>query len=296
VRGKRAGKGRMVFPHGDTYDGEWLGGQYHGFGRYSSQTADEYEGEWSHDKMCGNGRYLYRDSGDVYEGGWADGFREGFGKLTKANGDVFVGQYEAGELIKKTQLDKHSLEMGVDADGKRIKFITATASGQLSLAAGLGQFTYTGDTIASADADDTTVETVTNAEGVSGHLASGRSRHGHGEIRYDSGAHYVGAWVRGKRSGEGKFNFACGDSYEGGWLDGMFHGHGKYASTGSDEYEGEWRADKMEGHGKLTRRDTGEVWEGNFVDGKKHGFGTSPSGVVETREYMAGEQVEGSSA
>jgi hypothetical protein len=99
--------------------------------------------------MCGNGKYVYRDTGDVYEGGWADGFREGFGKLTKANGDVFVGQcalmpsncsafhairriparsgrtlpgrYEAGELIKKVQLDKRSFEMGVVLDSQRFE-------------------------------------------------------------------------------------------------------------------------------------------------------------------------------
>ena len=204
------------------------------------------------------------------------------------------GRYEAGELIKKVQLDRHSLEMGVDQEGKRIKFITATASGNLSLAAGMGKFTYTGETIAKADAEDTPRrETVTNDEGIAGHLASGRSRHGHGEIRYDTGSHYVGGWVRGKRSGTGKMEFACGDYYDGGWLEGMYHGQGKYASAGSDEYEGEWRADKMEGKGKITHRDTGDVWEGTFVDGKKDSKGTNTSadGKVEEREYRAGELV-----
>ena len=57
----------------------------------------------------------------------ADGFREGFGKLTKSNGDVFVGQYESGELIKKTRLDKHSLEMGVDEEGKKVDGANASA-------------------------------------------------------------------------------------------------------------------------------------------------------------------------
>jgi hypothetical protein len=42
--------------------------------------------------------------------------------------------------------------------------LTATASGKLSLAAGLGHFTYTGETIAYADAEDTTPESVTNDE------------------------------------------------------------------------------------------------------------------------------------
>ena len=222
------------------------------------------------------------------------------GKLTKANGDVFVGQYECGELIRKTQLDKHSLEMGVDEDGKRIKFMTALMSGKHSLAAGLGNFTYTGETIASADAEDTTTETVTQDEGVAGHLKSGRSRHGHGEIYYDSGAHYIGGWARGKRAGHGKFIFACGDVYEGEWLDGQYHGFGKYTSADSDEYEGEWRCDKMEGKGKLTRKEAfgassaGDVWEGTFVDGKKEGKGTHTSGAsgkVEEREYRAGELV-----
>ena len=181
----------------------------------------------------------------------------------------------------------------MEQDGKRIKFITATASGNLSLAAGLGHFTYTGDTIASADAQDTTVMAVTNDEGVAGHLASGRSRHGQGQIRYDTGSHYVGGWVRGKRSGTGKMEFACGDCYEGGWFRGMYNGYGKYISSTSDEYEGEWRADKMEGRGKITHYETGDVWEGTFVDGKKEGVGTltSASGKVEQCEYRGGELV-----
>ena len=33
--------------------------------------------------------------------------------------------------------------------------------------------------------------------------------------------------------------------------------------------EGEWRNDKMEGKGKITHKESGEVWEGTFADGKK---------------------------
>jgi hypothetical protein len=75
---------------------------------------------------------------------------------------------------------------------------------------------------------------------------------------------------------------------------GMYHGHGVYFSADCDEYDGEWRCDKMHGVGKITQKDTGDVWEGTFVDGLKDGVGTytsASSGAAEQREYRAGELV-----
>jgi len=293
---KREGKGKFVYPCGDIYEGEWKGGKYHGQGKYTSGDSGgralEYEGEWKADKMDGQGRYIYKDTGDVYEGNFVNGFREGFGKYTTKTGDVYMGEYEGGELQSKTKIDKASLQTGTDEWGKRIKFHTASLTGEQALESGLGNFMYTGDTIASKDAKLSTTERIAGAEGVGGHLASGRSRHGQGEIKYDSGAFYVGGWSRGKREGAGKFVFACGDVYEGQWKNGMFHGVGKYSSAESDEYEGEWVYDKMEGHGRYHYRASGDVYEGDWIGGVSHGIGKfiqASTGEVFMGVYASGE-------
>ena len=129
-------------------------------------------------------------------------------------------------------------------------------------------FTYTGETISSADSEDLTVEVVTDAEGKAGHLASGRSRHGHGEIRYDSGAHYVGGWVRGKRCGTGKFVFPNGAIYEGEFVKGKKEGKAKYSDPSGAIYEGQFVAGKREGFGKYTDPSGAVAYQGEWKDGQ----------------------------
>lgn len=296
-RGKREGYGEFVFACGDTYHGQWLAGKYHGKGRYTSVDSEgqalEYDGEWVRDKMEGQGRYIYKSSGDVYEGGFDNGFRVGFGKLTCANGDVYIGEYEMGELMSKTALDKAALAVGTNEAGLRIRLFTAHTSGEQALKAGLGQFKYTGETIASRDAVELTTEKVADAPGVDGHLANGRSRHGEGQIEYESGSFYSGQWVRGKREGHGKFVFACGDIYEGQWKAGKYHGEGTYSSSDSDSYSGQWAADMMHGVGTFTHAESGDVYVGGFANGLKEGKGkyTCVGGEVYEGEYRAGERV-----
>ena len=254
-RGKREGTGKFVFACGDVYEGQWKNGMYHGVGKYMSADSDEYEGEWVNDKMDGHGRYHYRNSGDVYEGDWIGGVSHGIGKFIQAStGETFMGEYERGELKGKTKIDKASMLKGTDEFGKRIKFFTASLTGERAIRAGLGNFRYSGETIAHGDA--LTIQSKESVEGAPGgrlqgtsrgRLASGRVRHGYGEIKYDSGSAYVGEWEYDKRVGTGTYIFACGDVYEGQWKNGMYHGVGKYTSADSDEYEGEWAYDKMEG-------------------------------------------------
>ena len=76
-------------------------------------------------------------------------------------------------------------------------------------------------------------------------LASGRSRHGHGEIHYDSGATYVGGWARGKRSGHGTMLYAGGDVYIGQWRRDMKHGRGTLRFAAGGVYQGAFRVGEV---------------------------------------------------
>jgi len=168
--------------------------------------------------------------------------------------------------LRETRVSKSNMLGGTDEIGNKIRLFTALLTCGRAKKAGLSNFTYTGDT-APAPA------------GMEGLRLEGRMRHGHGEIRYESGTMYTGQWVNDRRTGTGTFVLACGDTYVGQWLEGMYEGRGKYASApgrlGNLEfvYEGEWRADKPHGHGRYVYPASGEWYEGGWVDGKREGHG-----------------------
>ena len=61
--------------------------------------------------------------------------------------------------------------------------------------------------------------------------------------------------------------------YEGEWKGGMYHGSGTYTGFNSDSYAGEWKEDRMHGQGSYTYRDSGDVYEGSWIEGKREGYG-----------------------
>jgi len=283
----RSGNGVFTYACGDVYEGEWKGGMYHGSGTYTGFNSDSYAGEWKEDRMHGQGSYTYRDSGDVYEGSWIEGKREGYGKEICGNGDVYQGEFKNDARVSLSLLKQSHLNAGQDENGCRIRIFTAKLTGTHAAIVtpdmnkpGLSECTYTGDTIPDPS----------NRQGLT---VAGQLRHGHGEIKYKSGSHFVGQWINDKRSGRGVYTFACGDVYDGGFLDGEYHGPGKYTGKDSDCYDGEWKRDKMDGFGRYAYSISGDVYEGQWREGKFHGKGryTSADGSVHEGEYEAGERV-----
>ena len=61
VEGLRSGVGRMFFPEGGWYEGQWQRDKMSGFGKmYYSDSKLAYEGHWSNDKFNGTGT-VYND-------------------------------------------------------------------------------------------------------------------------------------------------------------------------------------------------------------------------------------------
>ena len=274
---KRSGFGQMTFACGDIYEGEWSEGKYEGHGKYTNTEIGTYEGEWKSNKKHGTGRTCYT-TGDVYDGMYSEGFREGVGKYTTAGGEVYMGVFEAGELIKKSKLDRASMLSGTDETGKRVRILTASLCCERAHGLGLDEFTWEGDTV---DSD------------LPGLRMPGKARHGQGTISYESGDHYTGGWKDDKRSGFGQMTFACGDIYEGEWSEGKYEGHGKYTNVEIGTYEGEWKANKKHGTGRSYYSETGDVYDGSYVEGVREGYGTYTKGSGEVRmgRYEKGELV-----
>ena len=47
---------KKIYPHGDTYEGECVDGQAHGFGKYVYATGGMYEGQWMNGTEHGYGK------------------------------------------------------------------------------------------------------------------------------------------------------------------------------------------------------------------------------------------------
>ncbi|KAM7380722.1 hypothetical protein PAMP_003997 [Pampus punctatissimus] len=85
-----------------------------------------------------------------------------------------------------------------------------------------------------------------------------------------------------KFTGEGRFKDA---QYTGGWLAGQVHGsYGECIMPNkllnkADSYQGHWKEGKIHGFGKY-KYASGEVYEGCFCDGQRHGYGMLSSGKL----------------
>ena len=53
------GKGALVYPNGEKYEGDFQHGKRHGFGVYSYSDGGRFEGEWVDDKVHGRGVSVY---------------------------------------------------------------------------------------------------------------------------------------------------------------------------------------------------------------------------------------------
>lgn len=60
VSGLRTGKGFLMLPSGDTYDGSFLEGKWSGVGKYHSQNeGSTFEGNWLEDERQGYGEQKF---------------------------------------------------------------------------------------------------------------------------------------------------------------------------------------------------------------------------------------------
>jgi len=93
------------------------------------------------------------------------------------------------------------------------------------------------------------------------------------------GCVYEGQWVMADMEGRGIMKFPDGSTYNGEWRRGNFHGHGRWQDA-KHIYEGEWVDGKKEGFGWSI-----QVWsnntfryEGHWKTGQRHGFGVATFG------------------
>ncbi|HWP97501.1 MAG TPA: protein kinase [Syntrophomonadaceae bacterium] len=97
VNGMKEGTGTMIWPNGNTYQGEWKNDLQNGSGVFTYYYGDKYEGQWKAGKQDGQGTYTWAD-GRKYVGQWREDMRDGQGVYTWPNGDRFEGQFQGGKM------------------------------------------------------------------------------------------------------------------------------------------------------------------------------------------------------
>lgn len=111
------------YTNGDYYKGNWVNNKKEGRGKYYyAEIAAKYKGEFKDDLPWGSGRLIF-DSGDVYSCGWVKGFiedslisikykdsseydgevknglRDGTGKIEYINGAIYQGHWEKDQKV-----------------------------------------------------------------------------------------------------------------------------------------------------------------------------------------------------
>ncbi len=142
--GNPDGRGIMIFPNGDIYDGEFANGKRNGTGtfkfhdgtKYTGQFEDDfynghgtmtfpngnvYDGQFRHGKYDGQAVFTFSD-GAKYEGEFKNDVYNGHGVMTFANGDVYDGQFQNGKYNGQGRFIYHDgrRQEGFWVDGKLV--------------------------------------------------------------------------------------------------------------------------------------------------------------------------------
>lgn len=83
----------VEFPDGARYEGNFLNGKQHGFGKYTYPASVKiYEGQFEYDIQHGPGKVSWK-SGAEFNGFFVNGLKKGHGKQLYATGEVSHGEY-----------------------------------------------------------------------------------------------------------------------------------------------------------------------------------------------------------
>ena len=209
------------------------------FKRIEYDGGDVYEGETRNGKRHGKGKYTWSD-GSFYDGEWKDGNENGHGIKKYINVGVYDGEWKDGDE------NGHGIMKYINGD------------------------VYDGEW-------------------------KGGNENGHGTMTYANGDRYDGEWKDGYENDHGMLTFANGNSYDGDWVNGEMNGNGIYTYANGEKYKVTCKEDeiiskepfetpktsstvirsnqKAKTEYKQIRYDSGDVYEGETQNGKRHGKG-----------------------
>jgi len=300
---------KVLYPDGSSYVGELVGGRKHGQGAITYADSRTLQGEFRSGKIFNGHGLMHFPNGDKVEGTWKDGRKTGPATVTYADGRTLQGEFKDGQLLSGSGVLKlpHCVQEGNFVAGKLAgqgtvvytnKDITHTLTGIFRrgrIHHGQGTFVSRDQTLYSGTWENGfhLEGTVRRPDGCALELKDGRAHTGTGLVTMRDGSTYDGEWKEGRFEGQGRLVHATGQSWEGVFRDGrVFTGTG--ATSGQDSvHHGEWVEGRRHGFGTESWFD-GSVYEGNYVEGKRHGQGklTRQESVVQG-EFRDGKMFNG---
>lgn len=265
VDGKFHGSGKLVYPNGDAYVGDFFEGRMCGQGTLTLNNGFTYDGQWKDDHFEGRGTLTY-PNGIIYEGQFKNGMKNGKGEIRYPNGAKYYGGWlddmKSGtgkfEYADSSVYEGEWLNDMPEGKGEKkwANGMVYTGMWSKGLRKGMGTCVY-------PDSSKYTGNWLDD------------NRHGQGTFMETDGSTYIGEWVNGRKEGKGTMNFANLTKYEGNWQNDKFHKSGVF--TGNDEsfikmYDGEWFEGKMQGKGTVIFSN-GDTYKGGMKDNKLHGTG-----------------------
>ena len=93
------GKGKMVYPDGATYEGEWQNGVINGVATVTDVNVNgsRYTGKMHNDLPNGKGKMVY-PNGTTYEGEWQNGALNGVATVTDVYHNTLTGKFTNGTI------------------------------------------------------------------------------------------------------------------------------------------------------------------------------------------------------
>jgi hypothetical protein len=230
--------GKLVFPNGAIYKGEWKENKRQGKGQFYFTDFATYNGNWENDMRNGQGEFIFPD-GASYTGEFVKNEFQGVGILKNSKG-VHIADgiwtkniLKTGFLIAKNEFYAYGEFYRFTKDyfhndcqyyeGK-IKDFSPLGEGKISLPNGIN---YEGEF----------KEGFLNFDG----------------IAYFEGDIKQGTFVEGELSGKGKINWNSGIIEHGEYINGKLHGNGEVIHPDGRILKGEFKDGELNGQGSLTR-------------------------------------------
>lgn len=310
----RSGRGKIKFSDGSNYDGEVLHGYMHGKGALKSEDVS-YQGDFKEDLYDGYGIYKIKGVSDyTYTGNFSKGLKHGKGKLELGDGKICSTTWRNGKKEGRFVLETpDSVSEGIFENDEVVGDITTRFSnGDLYVGncidfyrQGKGRMVW---------ANHPKLKTY------EGDFRENKM-HGRGKLVFKSGMIYNGKFKENRMQGFGKLetlaytaegeffngkpsgtfivNFRTGAQYLGKFDGYKRNGFGRIKYTFIEEHKKDLNESEVSIAGRALPGEDEEiketkvekVYEGWWVNGKKHGKGVLTIGkVVYDGEWRDGKK------